>query len=783
MQRRISLVMEHVDYSYKDLCPLDDPATELRVLEIANNGRDPVECRLVKHQEGLPYSTLSWCWGRPGQEREAEIRILQSSRSYTFPVPQNLESAIRALRRNGQLRVWIDYICIDQKNMDEKNLQVPMMASIYGGADCVYVWLGDEKDNSKLAIDFIRNRVLDLGRFDRLTRDNQTAKEWQALSALMRRRWFSRRWIVQEIAVAKGAVILCGKEKIGWKDFADAVSLFNEVEAGTHSVSEVMRNDRDLGHRPDFFGDVSQLSATKLVEETNNLFRTLSGTDREAKFNLEYLVSKLTTFDSTEPRDTIYALLAIARDTVPVTPRLEDRTVQTLAGYMQERLVEQLAKNAVAQPYHVDYRLPLSDVYVQFVKWVIEKSDKTYALDIICRPWAPVPEASIEPDEEENAHWRLKTNTDRPQGEGEDTLPSWVSTLSRAAFGMVGTGQGMTRKNADSLVGLPRKRVYSAAGSRILTDNFRIEDGVTMFNDSDELNELHYHSLFVEGFVLDTVRMVKESSQQGSIPSSWIKMARRNGANGGDLADEFWRTLVADRSPTGENAPRYYHRLVRHALEQGVQGDALNTKDIVNWGNGSIVGEVFRRVQSVIWNRSMMRTEKGYLGLAPQYTHTGDLICILYGCSVPVILREFKKSSREVDEEERQRQQKLEELRKKREAEAARKYSRLWRMLAFRRTAPSDATDGQSRKRKDAPIDEIPRSNEAKRRAASPHRRTSRAQAGGEDQSESSNANARAPLKSDPYTYYQIIGECYVDGMMNGEALSRRHTSMLFEIR
>ncbi|KAI2782038.1 hypothetical protein F4815DRAFT_463486 [Daldinia loculata] len=31
----------------------------------------------------------------------------------------------------------------------------------------------------------------------------------------------------------------------------------------------------------------------------------------------------------------------------------------------------------------------------------------------------------------------------------------------------------------------------------------------------------------------------------------------------------------------------------------------------------------------------------------------------------------------------------------------------------------------------------------------------------------------KKPLESDPYTYYQLIGECYVDGMMGGEALWR----------
>ncbi|KAI1662973.1 heterokaryon incompatibility protein-domain-containing protein [Daldinia decipiens] len=349
-------------YSYAKLCPLDDPSRELRVLEIINNDSKTIEARLMKLRTGEHYNTLSWCWGESGKLNDAEIRIIQSNKSYTFPVPENLESSIRILRSHRRLGVWIDYICMDQGNIDEKkNYQVPMMASIYGQAECVFVWLGNEDENSELAIKFIQDRVLNLKDFDRLIRDDRTFEEW--------------------------------------KDLADAISLFNEVEKGTRKVSEVMRHDRDLGHMPDFFGDVSELSATKPVEETNNLFRRLSGNERQAQFNLDYLVAKLTTFDSTEPRDTIYALLAIARDTVPVTTRLE--------------------KEAIQNPYYVDYSLPLSDVYIQFVKWAIERSNKTYALDIICRSWAPIPESSTgsddddddSDDEERGTRWRLNTNT------------------------------------------------------------------------------------------------------------------------------------------------------------------------------------------------------------------------------------------------------------------------------------------------------------------------------------------------------------------------------------
>jgi hypothetical protein len=120
---------------------------------------------------------------------------------------------------------WVDALCINQVDNIEKSSQIPKMAQIYGEASNVRVWLGEEDEDSELALDFI-GRILNLGDFNRLRRDKNIAREWAALSSLMRRPWFGRRWVVQEIALAKNSTIHCGKDTVSWSDFADAVALF-----------------------------------------------------------------------------------------------------------------------------------------------------------------------------------------------------------------------------------------------------------------------------------------------------------------------------------------------------------------------------------------------------------------------------------------------------------------------------------------------------------------------------------------------------------------------------
>lgn len=172
--------------------------------------------------------------------------------------------------------------------------------------------------------------------------------------------------------------------------------------------------------------------------------------------------------------------------------------------------------------------------------------------------------------------------------------------------------------------------------------------------------------MFVTGFVLDTVGVASVPASFGNIPGQWIKLGwpekmRRT-------PEQFWRTLVADRGPNGLNVPVYYELAWNHACNPRSQKEGvwdslirrdINTEKRIHHGHCSIMAEFLLRVQSVIWNRKLIQTKNGrYLGLGPEKTEEGDgelsiilfshirgpltpeAICILHGCSVPVILRQ-----------------------------------------------------------------------------------------------------------------------------------------------
>lgn len=192
-------------------------------------------------------------------------------------------------------------------------------------------------------------------------------------------------------------------------------------------------------------------------------------------------------------------------------------------------------------------------------------------------------------------------------------------------------GQRMDRSNADTLVGMPGDRSYSAAGTKTIS-----------INKLKWANKDRYYSMFVKGFVFDIIAQQEEVSRQGLVSPKWLELAKWENTNN-EPPEEFWPTLVADRGPNGQNTQPFYPRMckeamTRKALDRGV----LDTQAVIEHGRSSTIAEFLRRVQAVIWNRRLIRTGHDHLGLVHEDSEKGDCICILYGCSVPVVLRGLK---------------------------------------------------------------------------------------------------------------------------------------------
>ena len=392
----------------------------------------------------------------------------------------------------------------------------------------------------------------------------------------MKRPWFSRRWVVQGIALANEGILQCGNDTIKWKDFADAVALFVEVETATHRLSEVMKRDETYNYVPEFFGEVNALGASLLINATSNLFRKSKDGGRDSRLSLEHLVCSLSVFDANEPRDIINALLAVARDTFPQAATETQEQVLLESPAARQQLRAWGKRNTRSQTYLVNYSQPIVDVYKDSIVFSIRKGEPYRALDILCRPWAPNAGDTRQTNSRGTSRFSTSNPTPtRPEFSGgqvgylHDKLSSWISNVEPAAFVMNDhptIGLKMARKNADTLVGLPDgQRNYSAAGSRAY------DEKTLSFKKRDS-----YYSIFVKGFILDKVSEVTEPARLGNIPRTWLEFGEWENTSE-DPPEEFWRTLVADRGQHGRNAPTYYPRACKEAIKRTVDGDTLET--------------------------------------------------------------------------------------------------------------------------------------------------------------------------------------------------------------
>jgi len=122
-------------------------------------------------------------------------------------ITENLYLALHRFRqKDAPTRFWIDQICVNQENLQERNQQVQLMGSIYRQAERVMIWLGEGSESSKVGMQLARRvlKVLDENPGIDLEVENLLALglpkwnhgDWAALGAILQRWWFRRIWVV-----------------------------------------------------------------------------------------------------------------------------------------------------------------------------------------------------------------------------------------------------------------------------------------------------------------------------------------------------------------------------------------------------------------------------------------------------------------------------------------------------------------------------------------------------------------------------------------------------------
>jgi hypothetical protein len=171
--------------------------------------------RQVPTSTSAEYSALSYPWGPQG----AASNIIWIDGVECF-VRNNLWHALVALRSPTSVKtLWVDALCIDQKNVVERNSQAQMMDLIYRKAQRVRVWLGPSANDSDLAFDFM-HQVHEGAQLSSLEKNPAfNAKAERAVAALLKRDYWCRAWTVQEFVLGHDIFLHCGGQAMSWNVF------------------------------------------------------------------------------------------------------------------------------------------------------------------------------------------------------------------------------------------------------------------------------------------------------------------------------------------------------------------------------------------------------------------------------------------------------------------------------------------------------------------------------------------------------------------------------------
>ncbi|KAH8796384.1 heterokaryon incompatibility protein-domain-containing protein [Hyaloscypha finlandica] len=297
--------------------PLRNGSDEIRLITIKPSSElgDEILCNIdtVELRTSPAYLALSYAWG--DADVTEEINVDGSS----LRVTTNLAAALRRLRCwKGPTRFWIDAICINQTSVLEKNHQLPLMRSIYSQAERVVMWLGEEENNSSLAITFINRwhdafvaavadkrlelKTRHLERILSLVEDPFDKQSVLAVRCLFERGYWSRVWIIQEIVLAKDRLILCGRDSVD----ASKMSLICYIWFNLSSIElPKLGNQEIIPHYGWGFQSSHLWLFVKAIEEALADGQTL---------NILSVVQIGFERFCTDPRDRLYGLFGIMDD-------------------------------------------------------------------------------------------------------------------------------------------------------------------------------------------------------------------------------------------------------------------------------------------------------------------------------------------------------------------------------------------------------------------------------------------------------------------------------------
>ncbi|KAF2456239.1 heterokaryon incompatibility protein-domain-containing protein [Lineolata rhizophorae] len=324
--------------------PLNRARREIRLVKfrpfpaVVNSG-ETIEpwCELRHASLSDEYTALSYTWGNPTKCKKIWIN------DAPLPITQSLYDALCFLPEARESWIWIDAICINQEDVDEKSWQVAMMREIYRNPSRVIAWLGLPADGSDSVFDSLNRlcledtaaildtfesddtaRMAELLQFrgnfvpgpDNRITDANAIVPLPATSRLLQRPYWERIWTKQETAMLMKRHIFfaCGTKRIKLFGLLLAMRLLDSIARGsiplhqTYSPREPTSYER-WGRICSVF-DLHALHLTFYAGGSLTLFDGM----QHSRTATPYDIQRKRSLKAADPRDVVFGLLQLSEE-------------------------------------------------------------------------------------------------------------------------------------------------------------------------------------------------------------------------------------------------------------------------------------------------------------------------------------------------------------------------------------------------------------------------------------------------------------------------------------
>jgi hypothetical protein len=266
------------------------------------------------------FTALSYPWGDPQPRKAIRCSGVQAE------IGPSLHMALQHLRKaHLDIFVWADALCINQEDIPERTQQVRIMSEIYAAASTTAIWLGEESDEVKMAFGWLRRfqrarvasefdppdseygfNLIDRSRAENMLQaafGRHRGAAFGHLWALLSRPWFTRKWVIQELANSRRPLMVVGRmPPLSWAALAGWMIFLNLCPTvRTHFLA--------VCPRPQVLEAGTKILGMNMRRAT--ILTQMKGMGKQV---LLFLIARTLVFHCGDPRDHIFALLGIASD-------------------------------------------------------------------------------------------------------------------------------------------------------------------------------------------------------------------------------------------------------------------------------------------------------------------------------------------------------------------------------------------------------------------------------------------------------------------------------------